>query len=251
MSCAAQESAIIIGKIIDYETGEAVYSAHIVNLKSRKGTISNKDGFFMIPAEQKDYIKVSFLGYNNKYYQISEVNSDTILIPIYRKTYQLANVDVYPWTKEEFQYQFVHNKFEKDSIDKLKELISVPKEVLLADLEQEKTRQMRENNPNMIAGVSMSAFANYKTKKEKQIIQLEALKRWVKKEKAYRELITHITGYTGMELNAFIRFCNFSKNYISNARDYYLALNIQKKYLEYKTLKNKPQTKTNSNSINK
>jgi hypothetical protein len=89
----------------------------------------------------------------------------------------------------------------------------------------------------------MPAFGNYKTKKEKQIVKLEALKRWLVKEEAYRRLIEKITSYSGVELNAFISFCNFSKNYISNAREYYLAMNIQKKYLEFEQLKQNSKKK--------
>lgn len=233
----AQRSSILIGKVTDFESGEPIYSVHVINLKSKQGTITNKKGFFLIPIEEKNYLKFSYLGYNNYYIQISKVTNDTLQIFLYKKTYQLESVTIYPWTKEEFQYQFVNNDFNEDSIDRIKALISVPKEELVAELRNAKTERMRENNPGMIAGVSMPAFSNYKTNKEKQIAKLEALKKWVRKEEAYRKLIKKITNYSGTELNTFISFCNFSKNYITNARDYYLALNIQKKYLEFEELK--------------
>jgi len=222
----AQNSFFIIGQIKDLETHESIKNAHIINLNNKRGTISNQKGYFMLHVSDKDYFKISYLGYNNKYVQINSSNKDTLTYYIQRKAFELEVVNVYPWTKEEFKYKFVHNDFNTDSIDQLIAKITVPKAELLQVY----------NNRNM-GVIAIPIFANYKTSKEKQIIQLEKLKFWVKKENEYRKLITHITGYKADQLNAFIKYCNFSKRYISYARDYYLALAIKNKYLEFEKAK--------------
>lgn len=191
----------------------------------------------MIPIEEGDYLKISYLGYNSLYFKVNHHSSDTLNLFIQKKAFVLEEVEVYPWTKEEFKFKFINLEVNQDSIDYLRNKIIVPKEDLVAALKQAQTQKMRENNPNMIVGVSMPAFANYKTKKDKQIVELEALKKWVKKETEYRKLVQNITNYKDEELNRFIKFCNFSKSYISTARSYYLGIEIQKKYKAFESLK--------------
>jgi len=227
----AQDSFYFIAQLKDYQSQSPISAAHIINLKNKKGSISNLKGYFLIHVSNKDYLKISYLGYNNLYIQVKQGESkDTLIFYLHKKTFKLDEVDVYPWSKDEFKYEFIHKQFKTDSIDLLLQKIRVPKSELLAI----------HNNKGFIA---IPIFANYKTKKERQIIQLEQLKRWTLKENAYRKLITNITGYQKAELNAFINYCNFSKRYISYAREYYLALAIKKKYIEFEKVKLKSAKK--------
>ncbi len=221
-SFSQNSDALIIGKVIDAETLESIPNAHIFNLRSNQGLISNQDGTFLIMVQSSDYIKITHIAYYEAYHQIKNQTKDTLYIKIYRKTYQLESVTVYPWSKEEFKFKFVHTDFKQDSIDKFLKKITVPKEELV---------QLAKSTAIISIPIS------YKTSKERQIIILNDIKNWVEKETEYRELITKITGYQAEELNAFIMFCNFSKRYIMNARAYYLGLAIEKKYFEFEQKK--------------
>lgn len=221
-----QDEGLLFGQIKEFGNEAPIATAHVLNLKTLKGTISNTNGLFMIPVEIGDFVKVSFLGFNDNYYLVQKIDKDTIQLKMIPKAYQIEEVDVYPWTKEEFKYEFVNHDFKKDSIDQLKDKITLSEE----DIE---AAQMGKGY------IAIPIFANYKTKKEKQIIALEELKKRVAKEEEYRKLIQRITGYKEAELNAFIIFCNFSKRYIMYAREYYLGLAISKKYLEFEKLKSK------------
>jgi len=245
-SFSQNSDALIIGKVIDAETLESIPNAHIFNLRSNQGLISNQDGTFLIMVQNSDYIKITHIAYYEAYHQIKNQTKDTLYIKIYRKTYQLESVTVYPWSKEEFKFKFVHTDFKQDSIDKFLKKITVPKEELV---------QLAKSTAIISIPIS------YKTSKERQIIILNDIKNWVEKENEYRELITRqiiilndiknwveketeyrelitkITGYQAEELNAFIMFCNFSKRYIMNARAYYLGLAIEKKYFEFEQKK--------------
>jgi len=221
-SFSQNSDALIIGKVIDAETLESIPNAHIFNLRSNQGLISNQDGTFLIMVQSSDYIKITHIAYYEAYHQIKNQTKDTLYIKIYRKTYQLESVTVYPWSKEEFKFKFIHTDFKQDSIDKFLKKITVPKEELV---------QLAKSTAIISIPIS------YKTSKERQIIILNDIKNWVEKETEYRELITKITGYQAEELNAFIMFCNFSKRYIMNARAYYLGLAIEKKYFEFEQKK--------------
>lgn len=69
-----QNNFEIEGKILDIETEEPIPYANIYNKSSKKGTISNADGYFRILAnEVTDSITVSYIGYKE---QIIKIKSD-------------------------------------------------------------------------------------------------------------------------------------------------------------------------------
>ena len=220
----SQEEFLFVGKVIDNQTNRVIQYTHVVNLKTNKGGLTNRNGFFFQKVTEGDYLKLSFMGYNTYYYQVRNTVSDTITFLLARKVYELEDIDVYPWTIKEFKHKFVYTNFDADSIDWLLKKILVPKSELLAI-------------HNFKPFIAIPVFSNFKTKKEKQIVRLEELKRWIKKEERYREMVAKVTGYRELELNKFIKYCNFSKRYISYARSYYLTSAIEKKYTEYQKSK--------------
>ena len=56
-----------------------------------------------------------------------------------------------------------------------------------------------------------------------------------------------MTSYQDLELEDFIRFCSFSKNYISKARTYYLTEAIHRKYLEFEKIKTRKSDQKDKN----
>ena len=220
LNSKAQETYLFVGKALDSETLDPIQYTHVINLKNSKGGLTNNNGYFFQKVVLGDYLKLSFMGYNTLYFQVQNNNSDTLTFLLVRKVFELKNVDVYPWTRREFRYKFVYKDFNSDSIDWLLNIIKVSKAELLA---------IHNNKPY----IAIPIFSNFKTKKEKQIIRLEALKKWLKHDKRYRVMLVKVTGYKDLELNQFIRYCNFSKRYISYARSYYLSSAIEKKHIEF------------------
>ena len=223
----AQDSRYYISRLVDSQTKEVIPNANIVNLNNKRGTISNFLGYFMIKSLDKDYLKISYVGYNNLYIQADFSVGDTIDILFYKKTYELEEVEVLPWSKSEFKHKFIHNTFPSDTLEWMKSRYSVSKEELI--------------------WLTPTSFHNYKTSKERQEIKLKKLMKWIEKDNVFRKIIVDICGYEKLELEDFIRYCNFSKNYISNAREYYLTEAIRRKHLEFEKNKNvnSPQENTN------
>lgn len=58
------EIKVLAGKISDFETGEVLPYASIINLNTNKGTISNDKGYFELDIQSlKDSIQISYIGY--------------------------------------------------------------------------------------------------------------------------------------------------------------------------------------------
>lgn len=222
---SAQDVFFLIGSIKDADSKTPIFSAHIVNLKNNKGAITNKDGLFMIQASESDYLKISYLGYHSLYFQAHADGNDTLDFLIRKKNFELKEVEVYPWTREEFRHEFVHKDIKKDSLYWLEAKINLSREEL-----------------RWITPVS---FHNYKTSKEKQEIRLRALKAWIAKDEIFRKSIVRMTNYKDLELEDFIRYCQFSKQFVMEAKTYYLTSAMRQKYIEFEDLK---KSKTNSES---
>ena len=193
---------------------------HILNLKSKKGSITNKKGYFFISAKKGDYIKVSFMGYHNVYKMIKQKDTDTLIFYLRPQIMALNSIDVYPWTKDEFKYKFVHDTILPDAVDRLKKRIRVP-------LDELKFLSIPKGKGFIIP-------LNFKTNKEKQIELLNKIKERIKTEKRYRALIYQVTKLKDKEQDNFIKYCNLTDRYIKYARDYYLILAIKNKWEVYK-----------------
>ncbi len=214
----AQKTFFFIGRIKDAQTHQVITTANIINLKNNRGAMSNQLGYFMLQVNDKDYIKISYVGYNNLYYQVDTQVTDTLDFYLRRKIFHIDEVEVFPWTKKEFKVQFVEMDTPLDSNEWLFNRINLSVE------------ELKWLTP---AGLTI----NYKTRKERQQIKVKAFKRWAKKDKVFRDIVKNLTDYQGLELEVFIRYCNFNKSFISYARTYYLTEAVQKKYLEFEKKK--------------
>lgn len=83
-SSFAQDQAIetfpISAEIIDAKTGESIPYATIYNLRNGKGTMSNQSGDFYFPnCLATDSIRISFIGYETKFFEAKELKDKKII----------------------------------------------------------------------------------------------------------------------------------------------------------------------------
>lgn len=63
---AVQPPAEIRGKVLDDKTGEPVVGASVRNLKTGKGTMTDKNGAFTITADPGETLEITFVGFESK-----------------------------------------------------------------------------------------------------------------------------------------------------------------------------------------
>ena len=68
---------IVVGSVIDKED-DPLIGATILNLNSKEGIVSDKNGNFIIEAYSGDYLQISFIGMKTQVKQISVTKLDTI-----------------------------------------------------------------------------------------------------------------------------------------------------------------------------
>jgi hypothetical protein len=85
-SIAQNDTLNFSGIVVNSTSGLSIANAHIVNLNSRKGTITNKVGYFELQGIPTDSIHISYISFRPTYMTINDLmisDSDiTELIPI-------------------------------------------------------------------------------------------------------------------------------------------------------------------------
>ncbi|MDH3323906.1 MAG: carboxypeptidase-like regulatory domain-containing protein, partial [Flavobacteriaceae bacterium] len=84
------------GKIISITDKKPLQSAHIVNLNSVRGTITNTKGQFEIPAKANDTIFISYIGYQSIKLRITNdlLKGNELEIAIHEKAVNIEEVTV-------------------------------------------------------------------------------------------------------------------------------------------------------------
>lgn len=88
----------ILGKIVTSDSLLPISNTHVISKMGHCGTISNRDGVFLIPARMVDTLWVSCLGYARKLIPVdSTLEVDTMQILLERDTIMLKEVTVFPF----------------------------------------------------------------------------------------------------------------------------------------------------------
>jgi len=230
----AQEEPQIIevtGKIVDISTKKTIEFAHLINLQKHYATVSDTSGYFRILMTETDSVRISCIGYEVKYWSLKNkpISDNTYNTAIYLipKTYQLSEVSIYKIRWDAFEYEIAHTKVEKDK----------------------KQQQLQVWFNNMVSEGDLKALYTtsrgvgftipFKTRQEKQFRKLKKLKKETElNELAYqkynKELVGNITKLEGEELENFMDYCRFERQFILNTSEYDLIVIISEIFDIYK-----------------
>lgn len=222
----------ITGKIINEKDNSPVHYATVINVKKGKATTCDSLGFFHITMLSSDILRINALGFERQYFSFkdSALNASKIyIIKLKEKTYRIANVDIYEARWKDFEFEFIHtvpeNEETKENIEKWFHSLIDPKELAL-----------------ITASVSIGIPINFKTKADKQKLKVEELKKQDAENKIIEskynpELVTEITGLNSTETIRFMRFCNFTREFLLYSNDYDIIIEIKKQYDRYLRIK--------------
>ena len=220
----------VIGNLVDVETNKLVPYAHIINFTNGRGTISDSLGVFKLRLDTGlNTIKISSIGYYTKTISVDFNNIEIpFKISLKERIYEIMQVEIYPFTKKEFKYQFVHKDIPKDTIAYIEDII-----------------RTRWNTVEVLRGLTPKRQIplNFKSSIEKQEILLAKIKEYTVLKEKNMERIKKITKLEGNDLYDFDRFCKFSFNFLKNAPEYYIYVKIEEKFEEYKKLPKKEAIK--------
>jgi len=236
ISQETQKSVDLNGIILDGKSKEPLGGSHILNLNSVRGTTTNFDGQFSIPATVNDTIMISYIGYQSIKLKITNdlLKGNELSITLYEKADEIGEVTVK-----------THNLIGVLEVD----IKQVPKDkytrIHINGLAQ--TYETGKPTPKSFTSLNAAVFHpvdfmyNMFGKKPKSLKKLKKLKdedelREILGQKFDREVMMEYLGMNEKQLQELLDDCNYSEYFIRTASDLQVVEAILDCHENYKAL---------------
>lgn len=224
------------GQIIDNASKLPLSGAHLFNLNSVIGTISNEDGMFGLATTVNDTIYVSYVGYQSIKLKITNdlLKGNELVIELYERTEKLDEI-VVSSHKLIGVLEIDAKNVPKDKYSRI-HINGVPQTYEVG------TRQRKEFNSPIDALFRPIDFVyNMFGKNPNQLRKLKKLKDddtlRNMLDTSDRELLMEYLGMTAEELNELLNECNYSDYFIKSASDLQLIEAVLLCYENHKAIK--------------
>ncbi len=225
------------GVLVNGFDKKPLQGAHIFNLNSVRGTISQNDGSFVIPTKINDTIMFSHLGFQSVKIKITNdlLKGNELEISLYEKAEQIAEVKVKSieliGVLEIDAKNVPKDKYTRIHINGLPQTYEVGK-----------PRQREYNSPVDAIFHPIDFVYNLFGKKPKQLKKLKQLKndsaiREMLDKKANREIMLEYLELSHSELDELLSDCNYSDYFIKKASDIQVIEAVLECYDKHNALK--------------
>ena len=241
ISCFSQTDSLKVstlkGQIVHGVSKRSLSAAHILNLNTVVGTITNDKGFFELPTRANDTILVSYLGFASIKLKITNdlLKGNELVIALYEKPEEVREV-IIKSTKligvlEVDVKQVPKDKFTRIHINGLPQTYEVGK-----------PREKDFSSPLAALFQPVDFLYSLFGKKPKQLKKLQKLKkqddlRKMLAGKFDREVMMEYLEMDSQELNELLSDCNYSEYFIKKASDLQMIEAVLDCYENYKALK--------------
>lgn len=228
---------LLKGQIVDAETKHALSAAHVLNLNSVEGTITNEKGFFELPTRVNDTILVSFLGFSSIKIKMTNdlLKGNELEIALYERSEEMREV-IIKSTKLIGVLEIDIKQVPKDQFTRI-HINGLPQTY-------EVGRPKRKTYTSPIAALfqPVDFLYNLFGNKPNQLKKLQKLKkeddlRKMLSGKFDREVMMEYLGMDSQELSELLTDCNYSEYFIKKASDLQLIEAVLDCYENYKALK--------------
>ena len=228
---------ILKGRIIDVNDKTPLQSAHIVNLNTAEGTITNTKGNFEMPAVANDTLHISYIGYQSIKLKITNdlLRGNELEIAIHEKTVDIDEITVK-----------AHNLIGVLEIDAKNVPMDKFSRIHIEGLPQ--TYEIGRPKGKEYTGVGAALFNPVDFwytkfgKKPKELKKLRKLKeqdnsRDMMEEKFSREILMDYMDMSRKELDDLLKECNYSSSFVRKASDLQIIEAVLECYENYRAIK--------------
>jgi hypothetical protein len=224
------------GQVIDNPNKEPLVAAHLFNLNSVIGTVSDENGMFELATTLNDTIYVSYLGYQSIKLKITNdlLKGNELVIELYEKTEQMDEIVINSYkligVLEIDAKNVPADKYSRIHINGMPQTYEVG------------SRQRKEfNSPIDALFRPIDYVYNRFGKSPNQLRKLKKLKDddhlRNMLETNNRELLMEYLGMSAAELNELLNECNYSDYFIKSANDLQLIEAVLLCYENHKAIK--------------
>jgi hypothetical protein len=224
------------GRIISISDKKPLQSAHVVNLNSVNGTITNTNGQFEIPATVNDTIFISYIGYQSIKLKITNdlLKGNELEIAIHEKVVNIEEVTLKSHKLIGVLVVDAKN-VPSDSYSRIR-INGLPQAY--------ETGNSYKRNYNSGLGAVFNPvdfWYNKFGKKPKEMDRLRKMKegdqmRNMMEQKYSREIMMDYLDMSRKELNDLLSECNYSNRFINKASDLQIIEAVLECYENYRAL---------------
>ena len=107
-SKAQNQEITINGLIIDALSGKVISNAHVLNINTHKGTITNQRGYFELKAMATDSIRISYISFETKVISVHDFHHQNHMsIVLNKKSQQLDEILLIRGDWAKFKKEFI------------------------------------------------------------------------------------------------------------------------------------------------
>ena len=230
-----QRASHLKGRIVSIVDKKPLQSAHIVNLNSVDGTITDSQGMFEVPAQVNDTIFISYIGYQSVKLKVTSdlLKGHELEIAIHEKVVNIEEVTIKS-----------HKLIGVLVVDAKNVPNDAYSRIHINGLPQ--AYEMAGYGRNYSAGVGavfnpVDFWYNKFGKKPKELQRLKKLKeqdnmRSMMEQKYSREIMMDYLDMSRKELNDLLAECNYSSRFINRASDLQIIEAVLECYENYRAL---------------
>lgn len=243
-SCVAfaQESpedllkGIMKGRILNAQTDFPMESVHIINLNMVRGTVTDEEGNFELPAQVNDTLYITYLGFKSEKVRVSNdmLEYEGTVIKLNELAFALEEVVVRPYLLTGYL-----------DIDVKNLPINTAYQYSISGLER--SYEAGNQAPGAVTKVlgailnPADMLRNLFGKKPRQMRRLQQMKedeeiRNLLASKFDRATLSELLQLEKVDIEDILSNCNYSKSFIKSANDLQILDAISSCYEEYKVL---------------
>lgn len=219
-----QQNKPLYGQVVDQDSRRPLASITVVNKRTKQRTTTNEAGDFFLWASPGDSVLFTAIGYASGGIWYDGVTKKPV-IPLKRTAIQLDEVVVREKKAENLRKEidaFLANPYGSKEI----------RQEIMRNMLSTQTSQ-----PGL--GVSIDAIYDLfskegKSKRKLADLQLVDARKYYAHLRYNPSLVSHITGLKGAQLEAFMRYCFLSEEFILRSTDYELTYEINQCLRDFK-----------------
>lgn len=224
------DSIVILSvQLMDESTLKPIQFAHVINLRTFRGGISDTSGMFRLPVMHGDLLRVSSIGYFDQYYLVPDTLKGFVRLEILmrQKVYLINEVRINTLGNyEQFRRKFVSTELPDKETREL----------------QRKFRQMARDTAMKSAPVRTGIPLNFPSPEQRLEMQRQELYKKLREQRIMDDkfnpvIVSRLTGLQGDDLYEFMRYCNFSRDYLLSTNHYDIMIATLHAFEQYKRIK--------------
>ena len=231
INLAAQNRTMIIKTILSASDSTPIIGAHIINLTTRMGVVSNNEGKFVVFANSSDSLQISSINYQ---FIKQKVSTTSDLIYLNRIDYNLEVFNVLPYKNfSEFRKAFIELEL-PDTNYTINNSIYLSKDELISAAPRGEGIIFKGVISGILGSINkhMKDRAKYEGLMRAQDIEFAMIV--AKFNSTIVRNITHLTN--SKEIKFFMYYCDFSPEHIKHTYTAKLEEEIDLCYKEYMSL---------------